>query len=119
MTQPVPSILLFARCLLQVALPHHQQVLAHLLLLLEVNKVLEESRGKGRGGKGRGRGREKGEGEIPCISDVHNVKLSLSSCIISVESLYESSLSVSSSAMASSKACLARWHARSGEFRIS
>lgn len=56
---------------------------------------------------------------IPCISDVHNVRLSRNNCIISVESLYESSLKVSNSAMASSKACLARWQARSGELRIS
>ena len=38
--------------------------------------------------------------------------------MIKVESLYDSSDSVSSSAIASSNACLARWHARSGEFRI-
>lgn len=36
---------------------------------------------------------------------VLTVKLSLSNCIISVLSLYDSSLNVSSSAMASSKAC--------------
>jgi len=46
-------------------------------------------------------------------------KLSLNSCMISVLSLYDSSLRVSSSAMASSKAVLARWHAFSGELRIS
>lgn len=39
--------------------------------------------------------------------------------MIRVLSLYDSSESESSSAMASSKACLARWHARSGELRIS
>jgi hypothetical protein len=57
----------------------------------------------------------------PCSgwSDVHNVKLSRSNCMINVESLYDSSLSVSNSAMASSNACFARWHARSGELRIS
>jgi hypothetical protein len=39
--------------------------------------------------------------------------------MISVLSRYDSSERLSSSAMASSKACLARWQARSGEFRIS
>lgn len=39
--------------------------------------------------------------------------------MMSVESRYDSSDSESSSAMASSNACLARWQARSGEFRIS
>jgi len=43
----------------------------------------------------------------PAVSDVQSVRLSLSSCIIKVLSLYESSFSVSSSAIASSKACLA------------
>ena len=38
------------------------------------------------------------------ISDAHNVRLSLSSCMIRVLSLYDSSLKVSSSEMASSKA---------------
>jgi len=38
---------------------------------------------------------------------------------MSVESLYDSSERVSSSAMASSKAALANRHARSGELRIS
>ena len=52
-------------------------------------------------------------------SEVHKVKLSLNSCIIRVESLYDSSFNVSSSAMASSKACLAMAQARSGELRIS
>ncbi len=40
----------------------------------------------------------------PGISVVHNVRLSRKSCIINVESLYVSSLSVSNSAIASSKA---------------
>ena len=39
--------------------------------------------------------------------------------MIKVLSLYDSSDNESSSAMASSNACLARWQARSGEFRIS
>jgi len=51
--------------------------------------------------------------------DVQRVRLSRRSCMIKVESRYDSSDSESSSAMASSKACLARWQARSGEFRIS
>merc|ERR1739848_836604 len=50
---------------------------------------------------------------------VHRVKLSRSSCMIRVESLYDSSLRVSSSAIASSKACLAIEHALSGALRIS
>ena len=52
-------------------------------------------------------------------SDVQSVRLSRRSCMMSVESLYDSSESVSSSAIASSKACLAMWQARSGELRIS
>jgi len=44
-------------------------------------------------------------------SDVQSVRLSRRSCMMRVESLYDSSSSVSSSAMASSKACLARVHA--------
>ena len=40
-----------------------------------------------------------------CMSDVHSVRLSRKSCMMSVLSLYDSSPSVSSSAMASSKAC--------------
>lgn len=44
-------------------------------------------------------------------SEVQRVRLSLNSCIIRVLSLYDSSLRVSSSAIASSKACLAKWHA--------
>jgi len=39
--------------------------------------------------------------------------------MMSVLSRYDSSESESSSAIASSKACLARWQARSGEFKIS
>lgn len=39
------------------------------------------------------------------ISEVHRVKLSRSSCIIKVLSLYDSSPNVSSSEIASSKAC--------------
>lgn len=54
-----------------------------------------------------------------CISEVQRVRLSRRSCMMRVESLYDSSERVSSSAMASSKACLARWQARSGELRIS
>lgn len=45
------------------------------------------------------------------MSDVHSVRLSLSSCMIKVLSLYDSSFKVSSSEIASSKACFARWHA--------
>jgi len=45
------------------------------------------------------------------MSEVHNVRLSLRSCIINVLSLYDSSLRVSNSEIASSNACLARWHA--------
>lgn len=52
-----------------------------------------------------------------CMSEVQRVRLSRRSCIMSVESLYDSSLSVSSSAMASSNACLARWQARSAAKR--
>merc|ERR1712071_560347 len=55
----------------------------------------------------------------PCMSEVHNVRLSLSSCMMSVESLYDSSERVSNSAMAPSKAAFANRHARSGELRIS
>lgn len=54
-----------------------------------------------------------------CMSDVHSVRLSRRSCMMRVLSLYDSSPSVSSSAIASSNACLAKWHARSGELRIS
>ena len=84
-----------------------------------------------------------------CMSEVHSVRLSRRSCMMRVLSLYDSSPSVSSSAIASSKACvksaqlkvclrlsavwpgeprqarkgeptcLAKWQARSGEFRIS
>lgn len=43
----------------------------------------------------------------PCTSEVHSVKLSRSNCMISVESLQLSSLSVSSSAIALSKASFA------------
>lgn len=43
--------------------------------------------------------------ELTCISDVHNVKLSLNNCMIRVLSLYDSSPRVSSSAIASSNAC--------------
>lgn len=45
------------------------------------------------------------------MSEVHSVRLSLSSCRIKVLSLYDSSFKVSSSEIASSKACFARWHA--------
>lgn len=44
----------------------------------------------------------------PPSDEVHRVKLSRSNCMISVLSLYDSSESESSSAIASSKACLAR-----------
>ena len=44
-------------------------------------------------------------------SEVQSVRLSRSSCMMRVESLYDSSSSVSSSAIASSKACFARSHA--------
>ena len=54
-----------------------------------------------------------------CMSEVQSVRLSRSSCMISVLSLYDSSPKVSSSAMASSNACLASVQARSGEFKIS
>jgi len=54
------------------------------------------------------------------VSDeVQRVRLSRSSCMMRVLSRYDSSERESSSAMASSNACLARWQARSGEFRIS
>ena len=49
-----------------------------------------------------------------CMSEVQRVRLSRSSCMMSVLSLYDSSPSVSSSAMASSKACARTiWSARS------
>ena len=51
--------------------------------------------------------------------EVHSVRLSRRSCMMSVLSRYDSSDNESSSAMASSKACFARWQARSGELRIS
>ena len=47
---------------------------------------------------------KKEESLITCMSEVHKVRLSRSSCMIKVLSLYESSPSVSSSEMASSKA---------------
>uniref|UniRef100_A0A2P2QWH6 14-3-3 protein n=1 Tax=Rhizophora mucronata TaxID=61149 RepID=A0A2P2QWH6_RHIMU len=53
------------------------------------------------------------------LSEVQSVRLSRRSCMINVLSLYDSSPNVSSSEMASSKACFARLHARSGELRIS
>ena len=55
----------------------------------------------------------------PWFSDDHRVRLSLSNCMISVLSLYNSSFSVSSSAIASSDAVFARLRAFSGEFGIS
>lgn len=55
----------------------------------------------------------------PLSEEVQRVRLSRRSCMIRVLSRYDSSDRESSSAIASSKACLARWHARSGEFRIS
>lgn len=58
---------------------------------------------------------------LPCVSEVYcsassevqSVRLSRSSCMMRVESLYDSSSSVSSSAIALSKACFARVHASS------
>merc|ERR1712050_686065 len=47
-------------------------------------------------------------------SEVHKVRLSRKSCMIKVESLYESSATLSNSAMASSKAVRAILHASSG-----
>merc|ERR1711982_93608 len=55
-----------------------------------------------------------GSAPPPSWSEVQSVKLSRSSCIISVESLYESSATLSSSAIASSKAVRAILHASSG-----
>lgn len=55
----------------------------------------------------------------PLSEEVQRVRLSRRSCMIRVLSRYDSSDRESSSAMASSNACLARWHARSGEFKIS
>lgn len=45
------------------------------------------------------------EREETVISDVHKVRLSRRSCMINVLSLYDSSPNVSSSEIASSKAC--------------
>lgn len=45
-----------------------------------------------------------GSSPSPWVSEVQRVRLSLNNCMMSVESLYESSLSVSSSAIASSNA---------------
>lgn len=50
------------------------------------------------------------------MSEVHKVRLSLRSCIINVLSLYDSSLRVSSSEIASSKARFARWQALNIKF---
>jgi hypothetical protein len=47
---------------------------------------------------------EEEEEWLPVVSLVQSVRLSLSSCMMRVESLYESSLRVSSSAIASSNA---------------
>lgn len=47
---------------------------------------------------------DKFRGNSTCMSEVHNVRLSLRSCMIKVLSLYDSSPRVSNSAMASSKA---------------
>ena len=55
----------------------------------------------------------------PSWSEVHRVRLSRKSCMINVESLYESSATLSSSAMASSKAVRAILHASSGSFSTS
>merc|ERR1711924_119428 len=55
----------------------------------------------------------------PSWSEVHKVKLSRSNCMMSVESLYESSETLSSSAMASSKAVRAILHASSGLAKTS
>ena len=52
-------------------------------------------------------------------SEVQRVKLSLSNCMIKVLSLYDSSFKVSNSAMASSKACFAKWHALENLHQIS
>ena len=49
-----------------------------------------------------------GSSFVTSISEVQRVKLSRSNCMMSVESLYDSSDKVSNSAIASSKACLAR-----------
>jgi hypothetical protein len=54
-----------------------------------------------------------------CWSAVHSVRLSLSSCMISVLSLYESSGRESSSAIAWSNALFASVHASEGCWRIS
>merc|ERR1719245_1684278 len=50
----------------------------------------------------------------PSWSDVQSVRLSRNNCMMSVESLYESSDTLSSSAIASSKAVRAILHASSG-----
>ena len=55
----------------------------------------------------------------PLSEEVQRVRLSRSSCMMSVLSQQDSPERESSSAIASSRACLARWQARSGEFRIS
>ena len=55
----------------------------------------------------------------PGWSEVQRVRLSRSNCMMRVLSLYESSGSESSWAIASSNACLAKWHALVGLFWIS
>lgn len=67
-----------------------------------IDKTSSCFRGEGVGGGGRGRV-EEGRA-MTCTSEVQRVRLSRSSCIMRVLSLYDSSPSVSSSAMASSNA---------------
>jgi len=68
---------------------------------------------------------EKKENVVYCSSsssgrsEVHSVRLSRKSCIMTVESLYESSVKLSSSLIASSKAFFPSSHAFSGSFKIS
>merc|ERR1712139_598121 len=55
----------------------------------------------------------------PSWSEVHKVRLSRNNCMMSVESLYESSATLSSSAIASSNAVRAILHASSGFCKTS
>ena len=76
----------------------------------------EGERQKGKGERRKGEGKERKEGRCKIVL---TVRLSLGSCMMRVESLYESSFRLSSSAMVSSNAFFASSQALSGSFFIS
>jgi hypothetical protein len=82
------------------------------------SRALPALRAQGAGGRARQLPRAPLLPQLPlprtCMSEVQSVRLSLSSCMISVLSLYDSSPRVSSSAIASSNACAAGGRRRRG-----